>query len=496
MEKTRHNRTLKKNRITMPSLRFITVPDTDAQLDRALNEFKYSSRASAIFPLDYILRAHWLPGEPPLSLRAWYLLKKLSDQTKPSIGVKALVAERSPGSYAATLPADEALAAADASAENVFYRTAEERGLAVIDFCRGLRLEPITVLKPWGSEIWFSGMETRGTSQVSDGRYSVPLPWALSLAPKRLCAQETITLLKMLKPDQDQDLGNLYFELHQEKEEIYIVTRVGSEKQEQTSGAIRLGMNPQRIRDYPDAATFRTAFSKAVADYAAVRQQIDAWLDDRRLQEGIDPNESIAPQRLRELLNSLSPALQEIEKIKRNKMHDFTQLLELYEGDLVRVPRNLPHALQHGVEVLEFQSPIYERSIVSFEQKVLTQQHWDFEGAIPILSLEDGADHITPEKRLEKNRVVAGFDAVALYRIELSAFETFVVPTADYGLGFVVHGSLNAGLGGEFGQQRAVFSSGQAFLLPGPLIKSACLTLNVTGEARVLCFLALGQPRG
>ena len=40
------------------------------------------------------------------------------------------------------------------------------------------------------------------------------------------------------------------------------------------------------------------------------------------------------------------------------------------------------HSLQHGVRVIEFQTPHYERMIVMFAQKVLTQGHWNTEEAL------------------------------------------------------------------------------------------------------------------
>ena len=40
------------------------------------------------------------------------------------------------------------------------------------------------------------------------------------------------------------------------------------------------------------------------------------------------------------------------------------------------------HSLQHGIKVIEFQTPHYERLIVMFTQKVLTQNHWDTEEAL------------------------------------------------------------------------------------------------------------------
>ena len=40
-----------------------------------------------------------------------------------------------------------------------------------------LELETVSIQKPWGQEIWYSGIEKRGVSTVK----SVPLPWLLSV---------------------------------------------------------------------------------------------------------------------------------------------------------------------------------------------------------------------------------------------------------------------------------------------------------------------------
>jgi hypothetical protein len=76
-------------------------------------------------------------------------------------------------------------------------------------------------------------------------------------------------------------------------------------------------------------------------------------------------------------------------------MDDFTWLKPVSVGDVVQVPRLLPHALQHGVRVVEFQTPVYERKILSFGQRVLTQGHWDTEEAVDQMLLRPPAEKST-----------------------------------------------------------------------------------------------------
>src|SRR5690606_1418787 len=57
--------------------------------------------------------------------------------------------------------------------------------------------------------------------------------------------------------------------------------------------------------------------------------------------------------------------------------------------------------LQHGVRTIEFQTPVYERSILSFAQQVLTQDHWDTRAAVARMRL-------TPPPDREAVAVAAG----------------------------------------------------------------------------------------
>ena len=81
-------------------------------------------------------------------------------------------------------------------------------------------LAPVYIEKPWGREIWYTGIEKRGESSVMiDGKNSIPMSLFLSLAPKQLTNFKLSALLKVLDPKPVKSLGNLYLELHEEKEE-------------------------------------------------------------------------------------------------------------------------------------------------------------------------------------------------------------------------------------------------------------------------------------
>jgi hypothetical protein len=84
-------------------------------------------------------------------------------------------------------------------------------------------LVPVSVPKPWGQEIWHSGVEKRATSRVAlltprGLSVEVPLPYveiALEIArPER---QSALVLLKELDPFDVPYYGELYTEIHLQK---------------------------------------------------------------------------------------------------------------------------------------------------------------------------------------------------------------------------------------------------------------------------------------
>jgi hypothetical protein len=87
-------------------------------------------------------------------------------------------------------------------------------------------------------------------------------------------------------------------------------------------------------------------------------------------------------------LNEIAAELRDRETFLRASMESFTALMPLRIGDVVKVPCLLPHSLQHGVRTVEFQTPVYERLILSFAQKVLTQPDWDTNEAAALLQLD------------------------------------------------------------------------------------------------------------
>ena len=127
-------------------------------------------------------------------------------------------------------------------------------------------------------------------------------------------------------------------------------------------------------------------------------------------------------------------------------MERFTQLLPVGVGDVIQVPTRLPHALQHGVRTVEFQTPVYERRILSFAQKVLTQDHWDTAAAVPQMRLEPPAPApariIAEAPGATRERIVA-FDDFVVDRWRLLPGASSVLRQQDsYALAMAVQGAI------------------------------------------------------
>lgn len=257
-----------------------------------------------------------------------------------------------------------------------------------------LRLDRVPIPKPWGQEIWYTGVEERGVCGLApETGDAVPLPWVLdTLAPWLTGNHRELVLLKILDPLPAPVWGDLYFELHEEKREVYVVTHVDETAWPDGTGAIRFGFDPERRKRYSSDADFKAAYRASVAAYESVRRTIDAQLDIRREEAGIALDAPVSPSQLMAWQATLDGQLLQQEESLRLEMEAFTHFKPLRVGDVVKVPCYTPHALQHGVRTVEFQTPVYERKILSFAQKVLTQQHWDTDDGVVLMALEPEAE--------------------------------------------------------------------------------------------------------
>lgn len=265
------------------------------------------------------------------------------------------------------------------------------RGGAMFDLDEAMLLNEVVIPKAWGEELWFSGIESRGVATLGDGGGGeVPLPWLLSAAHQSLGieSQTAPVLLKILAPMAHSVYGDLYFELHEKKREVYVVTSVDREAWPDGAGAIRMGFDPEVLERHADENEFRLAFLSAIQNYERVRRRIDEMQATLREKEGFAADAPVPIDRRLAWDRELPATLLEEERRGREDMNAFSRLHPLREGEVVQIPTKVPHALQHGVRVIEFQTPDYERKIISFAQRVLNQPHWDSAEALEMMRVD------------------------------------------------------------------------------------------------------------
>lgn len=336
---------------------------------------------------------------------------------------------------------------------------AEEQGLSVINLNEPLPLTPVHIAKPWGQEIWYSGIEARGVSEVN----GTSIAWLLDIFGPFIGCEHAPLLLKILDPLPTENLGDLYFEMHEQKIEVYVVTNIDQQAWPDGKGAIRYGFNQQKLGEFESRDAFLSAYVEQVTNYQACRNEIDGLIENRA---------DVIPE-----------ALQEKEKHLREAMYAFTELRPLETGDVVTVRPLVPHSLQHGVRVVEFQTPHYERYILSFGQKVLTQDHWDtlevFDKAI-IEPVE-----FDKAKPLGENQdLVADFDEFKVVRIQIASGESITLESDQYTMLMGIQGELLFDTG-------ATMEPEAAFLMPN---KKRVSLSNRTGSPAILLVAEEASP--
>ncbi|GAA6152098.1 hypothetical protein [Pseudoteredinibacter isoporae] len=243
-------------------------------------------------------------------------------------------------------------------------------------------LQTVSVAKPWGQEIWYSAYEQRGVCHFAANadQEGLPIPVLLHLFPQLLGQSSALNLLKVLAPYSSELLGELYFEMHKEKQEVYVVSHIDKAAWPEGIAKMRFGFCEQKLQQFSNFEQFKQAYLSAVTAYESVRREIDAELQESSSIEAISESEKQG------LLSALPVSLQQREADLARNMSSFIAERSLRLGDVIKVPKMLPHGLLHGVRVVEFQTPVYERLILSFRQAVLTQDHWDTEQALSLLA--------------------------------------------------------------------------------------------------------------
>jgi mannose-6-phosphate isomerase class I len=395
----------------------------------------------------------------------------------------AVFAESCAGSLHLVL-SDNVERASRCDATSTLAQIAELLGTAVFDLSRPMLLRPVHIPKPWGQEIWFTGVEARGVCHFAQNGGSAPIPWLLQICGSLLYgnADSTLVLLKILDPLAEAVFGDLYVELHEKKQEVYVVTHIDETAWPEGIGGIRFGFNQTKRAQFSDDAAFRAAYLAAVRQYRAVRFEIDTLLDAMRVKAGIALDAAVSASQQKTWLADVAPHLQTQEQALRVAMDSFYGHLPLKLGDVIKVPCLVPHSLQHGVRTIEFQTPVYERKILSFAQKVLTQAHWDTEQAMTL-------SQITPAMGGELESVpsvggatverIVDFDTFEVFRISLEAGKTLALDTLSTNRSYLEVMTVS----GQISAAGAILPPSDALLIPH---KCPNKTLIASSEAAVV----------
>ena len=390
--------------------------------------------------VEFELPQYWLGGSPSLSLTALYY--------RDAAGLQVAVTEQ-------PVSVDEAAAAAQ------FADLVSTRSLFVAVAGQPLPLLSRPIAKPWGREVWYTAVEQRGVCQVGTAATQVPLPWLMAALPGGIFPQSLI-LLKILEPDNRPVIGDLYFELHREKHEVYVVTQVDQHAWPDGIGYLRCGFCESKLAQYSCETAFRDAYLASVQAYEAVRREIDDLPGDRT------PDAEALTR----------------EATLRAQMEEFTHLMPVTEGQVISVSPWLPHALQHGVRTVEFQTPVYEREILSFAQRVLTQDHWDTAAVVQQMQLLPVNGQLPEPLQQESGVLVERIVKFAEFEVRRISLE----PGASFTLSIEQAYGLVLILRGEISLSGCVFTAEQGLWLPG--LWSAAVTAPQPAPGLVL-LLAL-----
>lgn len=453
-------------------------------------------RVSQATPEEYVLQQlSALNTEKPSNFAVVYSFDQYYLPEQPSVELLALVSISYDGAGQAVWSAgvgrysevsmEQRQQLEACSSEACFQAMADELNWPWFCLDAALPLQPISIKKPWGQEVWFTGIEARGQSFVGSENRLTLLPWVLSIAPQRLTGglSRKINLLKILDPLPEEVFGDLYFELHEKKQEVYVVTNINELAWPSGVGGIRFGFDSEILQTFDSDEAFKQAFAKAVADYELVRRQIDNLMDEMRATDGVQLNEPVMASQTKAWLESVPDQLLNEELRLRVEMDAFKGFKPLTLGDVVTVPCFTPHSLLHGVRTIEFQTPVYERQILTFAQKVLTQERWDTAEALECVQLKSPKPE--PLKRLAQQPgvlvdEVVCFDDFEVWRVSLSGTNSWSLPD-DFPY------ALLMGLSGKVAVGDLAVAQEQGAILPG-LVSGQSLNA-LKGDATFLLAL-------
>jgi hypothetical protein len=442
------------------------VDSPDAEISNQVSAWQNSSKFRLCLALNYSVDTPWQAEQSITQLAAIYLLDRSADT---SIRILAAVTDHVDelNKLIATEGAD-------------FDYVCTSLALPVLNLMAPLSLETVVIPKPWGREIWYTGVEVRGVSTIQ----GIPLPWVISLYKSGLVGQADAepVLLKILDPLPQEVYGDLYFEMHIHKTEVYVVTHVDQSAWPNGTGQIRFGFSEEKLAQYADHGEFKTAYLASVQNYQRIRRQIDSRFDAYRISEGFPEYTPLPTSTLQEWQLRLPTEWQQQEQQLRADMNEFTGTRNLSVGDVISIDPLTPHALQHGVRTIEFQTPHYERKILSFAQKVLTQSNWDTESAIQEMTITpvppQGFEPVYPSPGVLTEKI-ADFEQFDVLRVSVESNYSYRQPLDNYALVICITGRCDV--------NGLVLEPEHACLVPHGL---GLVTITNPGRQPMQCLIA------
>ena len=469
------------------------VADPEATLEKV---WRANGDVPKLYIIPWVLSESWQKNQPRVQLNACYLTehhnhssndKRATNNQHPHIThIGVFAGQLSESDIPSHLPVPNTRGASKQHEALRQWISSFDKNADVIALNGSIPLGGIFIPKPWGAELWHSGIEERGVSCMGP-QTCLPIPRLLAAAPRRLLGSDQFVppiLLKELVPHAQAPYGDLYFELHQSKREVYVVTHVDQKAWPDGKGKIRLGISADKRGQYASEKEFRTAYRQCLERYETVRQQIDALLEQQTTQDAHPDANDV--ERLQARRAKLPEKLLQEESDARKATEDFSVLRSISVGDVIKIPLHVPHALQHGVRVVEFQTPVYERQIISFAQKVLTQKGWDVASAVRLMQLDTPDDAIVPAHHQEG--MIAEFEDFAVYATTLKAKTKLhdMIGSNGYAIGLGIGADVMSTVKGCPAQTH---KAGEAFWVP-PGVADKIYFESLDVPARVLVATA------
>jgi hypothetical protein len=401
--------------------------NADNILKRRLFEFDMSTAWQTQFVIEHQHRPYYLQDKTPLTLICVFFLIKLNYKTH----TYCAIAEKHDGFMQALKlfqPNNQRLVLDTELNNQPLWGLVKQFNAAFIPLDQSLLLDSINIEKPWGQECWLTGIEERGQSTIISpfSTTKTPLPWLLDLLPNyfEIDASTDPILLKILDPVPDDIYGDLYFEMHHVKQEVYVVTNVDKQAWPTGIAKMRFGFNQHKREAYNDEQAFKAAFSLAVKEYYLTRNTIDTLLDNLKVDNHFAVNTAVPISLSKQWLKKLPQELINDEQQLRAIVESFIGYMNVQQGDVIVIPKLTPHSLMHGVRCIEFQTPVYERQILFFAQKVLTQSHWDTDTALSYINCQQAKPENIAKSQKQNTtavEVIVDFDQFEVVRYKLEA---------------------------------------------------------------------------